>query len=48
MPAYLQDVGDLGLPEAPSGIAAPTAPTGMPAMAGEEDMFGLPAAPQRN
>lgn len=42
VPAYLQDVGELGLPE------APTAPTGVPAIPVEEDMFGLPAAPQRN
>jgi hypothetical protein len=48
VPAYLQDVGDLGLPEAPSGMAAPAAPTGAPAMPVEEDLFGLPAAPQRN
>jgi hypothetical protein len=48
VPAYLQDVGDLGLPEAPSGMAAPTPPTGVPAMPTEEDLFGLPAAPQRN
>lgn len=48
VPAYLQDLGELGLPEAPSGMAAPTAPTGVPTMPAEEDMFGLPAAPQRN
>lgn len=44
VPAYLQDVGDL--PEAPAGVAAPTAPTAVPQMQ-EQDEFGLPAVPQR-
>ena len=43
VPSYLQDIGEL--PEAPTGAAAPAAPTGLPAAT--EDEFGLPAAPQR-